>query len=139
MNTRTSATGRPPADERDKALPRHACPWLQAVPPTLPGPAPAEEGPLPARLRRSFARALREWRQQRGLTRSQVAAALGFSVSTISAWEGGRRLPDNSQADLLMVYTGLPPCQLFCTRTDECLLSKYAQHRDAWNDLCCSA
>jgi len=79
---------------------------------------------LPARrfdLRANFARALKLWRKRHDLPLKKVAADLGFAISTIQAWESGKRFPNRDNLELIIHYTGLAPCQLFCERNDHCV------------------
>lgn len=59
------------------------------------------------RLRRSLmdiGRAIRELRQERGVTQEQLAQALSVSVQTVSRWENNVNAPDLSMLPQLAVY-----------------------------------
>ena len=72
-------------------------------------------------IRASFATAFTNWRRKRHLPLKQVALDLGVAVSTISSWERGARFPTGRHFELLVDYTGLPPCRLFCVKADQCV------------------
>jgi hypothetical protein len=46
---------------------------------------------------------------------------LGLSISTVSSWESGECFPTGYNFELLVEYTGLPPCKLFCVMADKCV------------------
>lgn len=50
----------------------------------------------------------------------QIATELGFSVATISKWERGERFPTGHNLELLVEYTGQPPCHLVCANARRC-------------------
>jgi transcriptional regulator with XRE-family HTH domain len=50
----------------------------------------------------------------------KVAADLGLSIATINKWELGQRFPTGRHFELLVTYTGEPPCRLFCVMADKC-------------------
>ena len=75
-------------------------------------------------LRANFAKALKLWRKHRRMPLKQVAVELGFRISTIQAWESGKRFPNNYNLGLIIQYTGLAPCQLFCGRAGHCDLTR---------------
>jgi hypothetical protein len=72
-------------------------------------------------VRASFACAFTAWREKRNIPLKKIAQDLSVSVSTVSAWELGRRFPTGSNLELLVEYTGLPPCKLFCVMADQCV------------------
>ena len=72
-------------------------------------------------VRASFACAFGAWRRKNDIPLKRVARDLGVSVSTINAWELGERFPTGYNFELLVQYTQLPPCKLFCVMVDECL------------------
>ena len=51
----------------------------------------------------------------------QLADHLGGALATISAWELGKRFPSARHFEMLMSYTGVPPCRLFCVMADKCV------------------
>ena len=51
----------------------------------------------------------------------RIARDLGLSVSTVNSWELGRRFPSGRNFELLVDYTGVPPCRLFCVMADKCV------------------
>ena len=72
-------------------------------------------------VRSSFAIAFNNWRHKHGLPLKQIARDLGVSISTVSSWESGERFPSGYNFELLVNYTGLPPCKLFCVMADKCV------------------
>ena len=72
-------------------------------------------------VRGSFAIAFSMWRKKNNIQLKQIAADLGLSVSTINAWELGKRFPTGRHFELLANYTGVPPCRLFCVMADKCV------------------
>ena len=72
-------------------------------------------------IRASFARAFRNWRVKNYIPLKQIAADLGLSVSTVSSWEMGERFPTGRNFELVVDYTGVPPCKLFCVMADQCV------------------
>ncbi len=71
-------------------------------------------------LRANFALVLKHWRLAHGLPQKQMAADLGFAMSTVSAWETGERFPTDLALEDLASYTGITPCRLFCDWADRC-------------------
>jgi hypothetical protein len=69
----------------------------------------------------SFAIALRNWRRKNKVTLKVIAKDLGVSISTVSSWESGERFPGGHNFEMLVDYTGLPPCKLFCVMADKCV------------------
>ena len=74
----------------------------------------------PCGVRANFPLVLKRWRLKNGVSRKQMAAELGFGLSTLSAWERGERFPDGFALDNLITYTHLTPCRLFCDRANRC-------------------
>jgi DNA-binding transcriptional regulator YiaG len=72
-------------------------------------------------IRATFATAFKNWRLRARIPLKQLAGDLGLSPATISAWELGKRFPTDRHFELLMEYTGLPPCRLFCVMADKCV------------------
>ena len=72
-------------------------------------------------IRASFAIAFRNWRQKNNVPLKKVARDLGLSVSTINSWELGERFPTGYNFEMLVDYTGVPPCKLFCIMADKCV------------------
>ena len=64
-------------------------------------------------------RRLRRYRGRRPL--KWTAAELGVSVSEVSRWERGVRLPAAEHIDLISTWSGIPISCLFCDRYDTCL------------------
>ena len=139
MNRLKSAAGWTSGAATDAADELPACPWNKTRRPVFAGLGRRDRPAVLARACCSFARTFRAWRHQRGLTRPRVAAELDLPVDIITAWEHGRCLPTDGQVDLLLVYTGLPPCHLFCLQADDCRLAAYARHEQAWSGLRCTA
>ena len=61
----------------------------------------------------AFGNHLREWRQNNDVSMKALAADLGLSVSTVSAWENGQRFPSGAHCDLVSEYLGQPVHELF--------------------------
>ena len=71
--------------------------------------------------RASFAIAFSNWRRKNKVTLKAIARDLGVSISTVSSWESGERFPGGYNFEMLVNYTGLPPCKLFCVMADKCV------------------
>ncbi len=71
--------------------------------------------------RASFAAAFRHWRQTNKVPLKKIARDLGVSISTVNSWESGARFPGGYNFEMLVDYTGLPPCKLFCIMADKCV------------------
>ncbi len=69
----------------------------------------------------SFATALSNWRRENHIPLKQIASELGISISTVSSWELGERFPGGFNLEMLVEYTGLPPCKLFCVMAGKCV------------------
>ena len=69
----------------------------------------------------SFAIAFRNWRARKAIPLKQIAADLAVSIATVNAWEQGKRFPTVRHFTVLVDYTGLPPCKLFCVLADKCV------------------
>jgi transcriptional regulator with XRE-family HTH domain len=72
-------------------------------------------------LRASFAAAFGNWRRQNRIPLKAIARDLGISISTVAAWESGEYFPTGYNLEMLVDYTGLPPCRLFCVMADRCV------------------
>ena len=72
-------------------------------------------------VRASFATAFSNWRRKNKMPLKKIARDLGISISTVSAWELGDRFPSGRNFELLVNYTGVPPCKLFCVMADKCV------------------
>jgi transcriptional regulator with XRE-family HTH domain len=72
-------------------------------------------------VRASFATAFRNWRRKNKIPLKKVAMDLGLSVATVSGWELGKYFPTGYNLAVLVKYTGLPPCKLFCVMADKCV------------------
>ncbi len=86
-------------------------------------------------VRASFACAFRNWRHKHRIPLKKIARDLGLSISTVSAWQLGEEFPTACNLELLVEYTGLPPCKLFCVMADKCVpadcllaMSRIASH-----------
>ena len=84
----------------------------------------ARKTELPYDVRASFATGFRNWRLKNNIPLKVVATDLGISIATVSAWETGRRFPTGRHFEMLVHYTGLPPCRLFCVMADKCVLAE---------------
>jgi transcriptional regulator with XRE-family HTH domain len=69
-------------------------------------------------VRASFATAFTNWRRKNKIPLKKIVRDLGISTSTVSAWELGERFRN---FELLVNYTGVPPCKLFCVMADKCV------------------
>jgi transcriptional regulator with XRE-family HTH domain len=69
----------------------------------------------------SFATAFRNWRLKNNIPLKKIARDLGLAVSTVSSWELGERFPAGRNFEMLVNYTGVPPCKLFCVMADKCV------------------
>lgn len=49
---------------------------------------------------------LRMWRRQKGISQSDVAAALAISYHTVHRWEVGSAIPDNGTLEILSLIVG---------------------------------
>jgi transcriptional regulator with XRE-family HTH domain len=72
-------------------------------------------------IRISFATAFSNWRRKNKVPLKRIAKDLGVSISTVSSWELGERFPTGYNFEILVEYTGLPPCKLFCVMADKCV------------------
>ena len=72
-------------------------------------------------VRASFATAFSAWRKRKRIPLKRIARDLGVSISTVSSWELGERFPGGYNFEMLVEYTGLPPCKLFCVMADKCV------------------
>ena len=72
-------------------------------------------------VRASFATAFTNWRRKKKIPLKQIAKDLGVSISTVSSWELGEHFPTGCNFEMLVEYTGLPPCKLFCIMADKCV------------------
>jgi DNA-binding transcriptional regulator YiaG len=92
---------------------------------SCPNPRQTPARPRPTKLRcdirATFATAFKNWRLKKNIPLKQLAADLGVALATISAWELGKRFPTDHHFELLMDYTGVPPCRLFCVMADKCV------------------
>ena len=64
-------------------------------------------------IRASFATAFSTWRHKNNIPLKKIARDLGLSVSTINSWELGERFPTGRNFEMLVDYTGVPPCRIF--------------------------
>ena len=76
---------------------------------------------LHCNVRSSFAAAFRTWRLKSKLPLKTIAKELGVAVATINAWELGHRFPSARNFEMLVEYSGVPPCRLFCIMADKCV------------------
>jgi transcriptional regulator with XRE-family HTH domain len=72
-------------------------------------------------IRASFATAFSAWRHKHNIPLKQVADDLDLAVSTVNSWELGERFPTGRNFEMLVNYTGVPPCKLFCVMADKCV------------------
>jgi transcriptional regulator with XRE-family HTH domain len=71
--------------------------------------------------RASFATGFGNWRRKNKVSLKTIAQDLGVSISTVSSWESGEKFPGGYNFEMLVDYTGLPPCKLFCVMADKCV------------------
>ena len=83
--------------------------------------AVAQENQVHCDVRASFACAFSNWRQKNNIPLKKVAKDLGLSIATVNGWELGKYFPTGYNFELLVEYTGLPPCKLFCVMADKCV------------------
>jgi transcriptional regulator with XRE-family HTH domain len=84
-------------------------------------PAVAQKPKLQCGIRASFATALHTWRVTNNTPLKKIARDLGLAVSTVNSWELGERFPTSRNFEMLVNYTGVPPCKLFCVMADKCV------------------
>lgn len=72
-------------------------------------------------VRASFATAFSNWRRKSKIPLKTIARDLGVSISTVSSWELGEYFPTGYNFEMLVEYTGLPPCKLFCVMAEKCV------------------
>jgi transcriptional regulator with XRE-family HTH domain len=70
------------------------------------------------------AAAFRNWRVTTNLPLTKSAKDLGLAVSTVSYWELGERFPTGRNFEMLVNYSGVPPCKLFCVMANKCVPAK---------------
>ena len=87
----------------------------------LRAPARAQRTKLRCDIRATFATAFRNWRLREKIPLKKLATDLGLTVATISLWELGKRFPSARHFEMLMNYTGVPPCRLFCVMAEKCV------------------
>ena len=75
-------------------------------------------------IRASFATAFRNWRLKNKIPLKKIAKELGVSIATVNAWEQGKRFPTGYNFEVLVNYSGVPPCRLFCVMADKCVPSE---------------
>ncbi len=72
-------------------------------------------------VRASFAIAFNNWRRRNKIPLKRIAKDLGISISTVSSWESGEHFPTGHNFEMLVNYSGVPPCKLFCVMADKCV------------------
>ena len=83
--------------------------------------AVAQEPQFHCNVRASFATAFRNWRLKYNIPLKKIAMELGVSVATVNAWELGKRFPTGRNFEMLVNYSRVPPCKLFCIMADKCV------------------
>jgi transcriptional regulator with XRE-family HTH domain len=68
----------------------------------------------------SFATTFGDWRRKNKIPLKRIAKDLGVSISVVSSWESGQHFPTGCNFDMLVGYTGLPPCRLVCSMAGQC-------------------
>jgi transcriptional regulator with XRE-family HTH domain len=56
---------------------------------------------------------LREWRKKKRIPLKDIAAQVGVTAATVSAWETGVRFPTGRHLDRLAELMRVPACTLF--------------------------
>jgi DNA-binding XRE family transcriptional regulator len=74
-------------------------------------------------IRGCFAGAFRNWREKHRMPLKQIALELDISIATVQAWESGQRFPAVRHFEMIVAFTGLPPCRLLCAMSDKCVPS----------------
>ena len=69
----------------------------------------------------SFASAFRNWRNKNNIPLKKIAHDLGISIATVNSWELGKRFPTGYNFEMLVNYSGVPPCRLLCVKADKCV------------------
>ena len=72
-------------------------------------------------IRASFATAFKNWRRKNNISLKKIAGDLDLAVSTLNSWELGKRFPTGHNFEMLVNYSGVPPCKLFCIMADRCV------------------
>ena len=72
-------------------------------------------------IRASFATAFRNWRLKNNIPLKKISEDSALSIATINSWELGKRFPTGRNFEMLVDYTGVPPCKLFCIMADKCV------------------
>lgn len=75
-------------------------------------------------LRGIFASAFSNWRKKNNIPLKKIAMELNVSISTVQTWASGKRFPSGNHFELLVDYTGIPPCRLLCIMGDTCISSQ---------------
>ena len=83
--------------------------------------AVAQKSKFQCDVRASFATAFRNWRVKKNIPLKQIARDLRIAASTVNSWELGERFPNGRNFEMLVNYTGVPPCKLFCVMADKCV------------------
>jgi transcriptional regulator with XRE-family HTH domain len=81
----------------------------------------AQEKDFHCDIRASFATAFRNWRLKSNIPLKKIAKELGVSIATVNAWEQGKRFLTGYNFEMLVDYTGVPPCRLFCVMASKCV------------------
>jgi transcriptional regulator with XRE-family HTH domain len=72
-------------------------------------------------IRVCFATAFSNWRLKNSIPLKQIAGDLGVSIATVNSWALGMRFPTGRHFQMIIDYTGVPPCRLFCVMADKCV------------------
>jgi len=70
--------------------------------------------------REALAHHLHAWRDENNVPLKALATELGVSISTVSAWEHGKRFPSGDHLDRLSEFTEMPVCALLYHGTEGC-------------------
>jgi len=72
-------------------------------------------------IRGCFAGAFRNWREKHHMPLKQIALELNVSIATVQSWESGQRFPTGHHFEMIVEFTGMPPCRLLCVMSDKCV------------------
>jgi transcriptional regulator with XRE-family HTH domain len=81
----------------------------------------AQKSKFQCDIRASFATAFGNWRRKNNIPLKKIAMDLGVSIATVNSWELGERFPTGRNFEMLVNYSGVPPCKLFCVMADKCV------------------
>ena len=71
---------------------------------------------------------IKERRKKRGLTQKELAAAVGAAYGSISEWESGKHVPNNSAVIMLCNVLEIPIDEMIKTEETGEAIKRYAEH-----------